>query len=102
MSAERVSRLDPWVGCVIGGEPGVALVLTDIGEVRASYGGCMLGRIARDRGCAPGPGDWVVLRRWTDNRVTIETSWPTTRPSGIPVTEQPGEHQAEIFTLPPR
>lgn len=102
MSAERVSRLDPWVGCVIGGEPGVALVLTDIGEVRASYGGCMLGRIARDRGCVPGPGDWVVLRRWTDNRVTIETSWPTTRPGGIPVTEQPGEHQAEIFTLPPR
>ena len=53
----------------------MALVLTDSGEVRASYGGCMLGRIARDRGCVPGPGDWVVLRRWTDDRITIEDSW---------------------------
>ena len=75
MSAERVSRLDPWVGCVVGGEPGVALVLTDAGEVRASYGGAMLARIASDRGCVPEPGHWVVLRRWTDNRITIEDAW---------------------------
>lgn len=76
MSAERVSRIDPWVGCVIGCEPGVARVLTDRGEVRASYGGCMLGRIAHDRRCVPGPGDWVVLRRWSDDRITIEGIWP--------------------------
>jgi hypothetical protein len=75
VSAERVSRLDPWVGCVVGGEPGVARVLTDHGEVRASYGGAMLCRIARDRGCVPGPGYWVVLRRWTDDRITIEDLW---------------------------
>ncbi len=78
MSAERVTRPDRWVGCVVGGEPGVAVVLTDRGEVRASYGGCMLGRIARDRGCVPGPGDWVVLRRWADDRVTIEDVWSRT------------------------
>jgi hypothetical protein len=76
MSAERVSKLDPWVGCVVGGEPGVARVLTDAGEVRASYCGGMLARIARDRRCVPEPGDWVVLRRWTDDRVTIEDLWP--------------------------
>lgn len=79
MSAQRVSRLDPWVGCVVGGEPGVARVLTDQGEVRASYGGAMLARIACDRGCAPAPGHWVVLRRWTDDRITIEDTWLSPR-----------------------
>lgn len=75
MSAERVTRLDPWVGCVVGGEPGVARVLTDLGEVRASYGGSLLARIARDRACVPEAGHWVVLRRWTDHRITIEDTW---------------------------
>jgi len=60
---------------VVGGEPGVARVLTDLGEVRASYGGAMLARIACDRACVPEPGHWVVLRRWTDNRITIEDVW---------------------------
>lgn len=90
MSAERVGRIDPWVGCVIGGEPGVAIVLTDAGEVRASYGGGMLCKIARDRGCVPSAGDWVVLRRWTDDRVTIEGAWPH-RP-----------RHAEVIQLHPR
>ena len=75
MSAQRVARLDPWVGCVVACETGVARVLTDRGEVRASYGGSMLCRIARDRGCAATPGDWVVLRRWPDDRITIEDVW---------------------------
>jgi ribosome biogenesis GTPase len=60
---------------VVGGEPGVARVLTDQGEVRASYGGAMLARIACDRACLPEPGHWVVLRRWTDDRITIEDVW---------------------------
>ncbi|HET6153906.1 MAG TPA: hypothetical protein VFE15_13205 [Marmoricola sp.] len=79
MSAERVSRLDPWVGCVIACETGVARVLTDAGEKRASYGGGMLGRIARNRAYAAEPGDWVVLRRWPDDRVTIEDVWERQR-----------------------
>lgn len=73
MTAERATPVSPWVGCVLGGETGVARVLTDRGEVRASYGGGMLALIARDRSVAPGPGDWVVLRRWSDGRVTIES-----------------------------
>ncbi len=76
MSVERVTRIDPWVGCVVGCETGVARVLTDRGEVRASYAGAMLARIARDRSALAGPGDWVVLRRWADDRVTIEDVWP--------------------------
>ncbi|MFL6156704.1 MAG: hypothetical protein ACJ72D_11460 [Marmoricola sp.] len=75
MSAERVARPDPWVGCVVGCETGVARVLTDIGEKRASYSGRMLARIARDRHALAQPGDWVVLRRWPDDRVTIEDVW---------------------------
>ena len=78
MSAQRVARIDPWVGCVVACETGIARVLTDRGEVRASYGGSMLCRIARDRGCAASPGDWVVLRRWPDDRFTIEDVWVST------------------------
>lgn len=74
MTAEPVMarRPDAWLGCVLSIETGVAVVLTDEGEVRASFGGAMLCRIARDRSCLPGPGDWVVLRQWPDRRVTIE------------------------------
>lgn len=79
MSADRVRRIDPWVGCVVGCETGIARVLTDRGELRASYGGAMLARIARDRDCLAGPGDWVVLRRWADDRITIEDVWPRQR-----------------------
>lgn len=71
-----MSRPDPWVGCVVGCESGVAVVQTDRGEVRATYSGRMLGRIAGDRGCAAQAGDRVVLRRWPDNRVTIEDVSP--------------------------
>jgi hypothetical protein len=73
MSADRATRCDPWLGCVVGGATGVCLVLTDRGELRASYGGRLLGDIGRDRSCVPRPGDWVLLREWTDGRVTIET-----------------------------
>ena len=71
MTAERVVPA-PWVGCVCGVETGVLRVLTDRGEVRASFDGRMLSAIARDRTCLPGPGDWVRLRRWQDGRVTVD------------------------------
>ena len=89
MSAQRVARLDPWVGCVIACDTGIARVLTDRGEVRASYGGSMLCRIARDRGCAAAAGDWVVLRRWPDDRITIEDVWA------------PAAHCATVIPLHP-
>jgi hypothetical protein len=71
MTAERVTRPDGWVGCVLGVETGVFRVLTDRGEVRASLDGGMLCRAARDRSCLPEPGDWVALRAWCDGRVTL-------------------------------
>lgn len=76
MTAGRVSPVEPGqgvlLGCVVDTEVGVLVVLTDRGELRASFGGCMLARIARDRTVLPALGDWVVLRRWCDDRVTVE------------------------------
>lgn len=66
------TRLAPWTGCVVACDCGVAVVETAVGQVRATYSGRMLSRIARDRGCAAQAGDQVVLRRWPDNKVTIE------------------------------
>jgi ribosome biogenesis GTPase len=72
LTAAVVARHEPEVGCVLGHEVGVLRVLTDRGEVRASYSGRMLGVLARDRSCAPEPGEWVALRRWPDGPVTVE------------------------------
>lgn len=70
----------PWAGCVVGVEVGVVRVLTDRGEIRASYGARMLSRIARDRGVLPEPGEWVSLRRWGDGRITVEDCWARRTP----------------------
>ncbi len=79
MTAMRVSGREP-VGCVVRVEVGVAVVLTDGGETRASYSGRMLAEVARDRSRAPVAGDWVTLRTWPDGRVTLEEC--LTRPTG--------------------
>lgn len=71
----------PWAGCVLGVEVGVVRVLTSRGEVRASYGGSMLCRIARDRDVLPRPGEWVSLRGWSDGRVTVEDCWSRRTPA---------------------
>ena len=72
MTAAPISRHEPEVGCVLGLEVGVLVVLTDRGPVRATYGARMLTALARDRSCAPEPGEWVTLRRWPDGPVTVE------------------------------
>ena len=72
MTAEAVTQHAPEVGCVLGHEVGVLRVLTDRGEVRATYSGRMLGALARDRSSAPEVGEWVALRVWPDGPVTVE------------------------------
>jgi hypothetical protein len=72
LTAAAVARHEPEVGCVLGAEVGVLRVLTDRGEIRATYSGRMLGALARDRSCAPQVGEWVALRRWPDGPVTVE------------------------------
>jgi ribosome biogenesis GTPase / thiamine phosphate phosphatase len=73
LTAAALTRHEPEVGCVLGQEAGVLQVLTDRGEVRATYGARMLGLLARDRSCAPQAGEWVALRRWPDGPVTVES-----------------------------
>lgn len=72
MTAAHVARHEPEVGCVLGQETGVLVVLTDRGRERASYGARMLATLARDRSCAPEVGEWVCLRRWPDGPLTVE------------------------------
>lgn len=58
----RVARVDR----------GVCTVLTDHGTTRASLAGRMLGIVASDPLAMPSVGDWVVVRRWDDDRYTVE------------------------------
>jgi ribosome biogenesis GTPase len=62
----RVTRIDRGICCVLG---------TD-GPARASLGGALLGRAARDPLGLPCTGDWVVLRTWPDRRTTVEAVLP--------------------------
>jgi ribosome biogenesis GTPase / thiamine phosphate phosphatase len=51
-------------------------VLTAAGPVAASASGDLLTRFAADPTSAPAVGDWVLVRRWPDDRVTIEAVLP--------------------------
>ncbi len=62
----RVARIDK----------GIATVLTDTGAQRASLAGRMLATVARNPRTLPCTGDWVVVRTWPDDRVTIEATLP--------------------------
>ncbi len=70
--------------CPVGHEPGrvtradrgISTVLTARGEVRASLGGSALTVAAADPAAVPCAGDWVALRRWPDDRITIEAVLP--------------------------
>jgi ribosome biogenesis GTPase / thiamine phosphate phosphatase len=62
----RVSRVDR----------GVCTVLTARGPVRASLGGAVLCAGAADPAALPCAGDWVAVRTWPDERVTLEAVLP--------------------------
>lgn len=61
-SAARVTRVDR----------GVCTALCATGSVRASLGGAVLHAAASDPRSLPCAGDWVVVRSWPDERLTIE------------------------------
>lgn len=72
-------------GRVVHTELGVCAVATAAGTVRASVAGSALAEAAGDLSRLPCVGDWVVLRSWSDRRVTIETVLPrVTTLSGLP------------------
>lgn len=82
MTAERASRVDTCIGCVLAREVGVLVVLTGAGVLRASYAGTLLDAVARDRASEPEPGEWVSLRRWCDGPLTVERALGrSTRPA---------------------
>jgi ribosome biogenesis GTPase len=69
-------RSDAAPGRVLRADRGVCTVLAADGVTRASLGGPVLLDCARDPALLPCAGDWVVLRRWPDRRVTIEAVLP--------------------------
>ena len=56
----------------------VCTVVTAQGITRASLAGRMLGIVAKDPLAMPTVGDWVVVRRWGDDRHTLEAVLGTT------------------------
>lgn len=63
---------DVSVGCVLRLDHGVYVLLHRGGRLRVTLGGAMLARMARDLQAAPGPGDWCLVRTWSDGRHTLE------------------------------
>jgi ribosome biogenesis GTPase len=67
---------DASLGRVVRVDRGLVSVLTDDGPRRASLGGGLLARVARDPTEAPCTGDWCQLREWPDHRSTVERVLP--------------------------
>lgn len=63
-------------GRVARADRGISTVLTATGPVRASLGGAALAAAAADPVTLPCAGDWVAVRRWPDERITIEAVLP--------------------------
>ncbi len=63
-------------GRVLQVDRGLATVLTATGPVRVGLGGGLLERVAADSVAGPATGDWVLLRTWADDRVTLERVLP--------------------------
>lgn len=62
----RVTRVDR----------GVCAAITRTGMVRAGLGGAVLDRAAHDPVQLPCAGDWIALRDWPDDRLTVEAVLP--------------------------
>ena len=72
----RLSRSDATPGRVLRTDRGVCTVADATGVTRATLAGSVLLAAAHDPARLPCAGDWVVLRRWPDRRVTIECVLP--------------------------
>ena len=67
---------DAHLGRVVRVDRGLVSVLTETGPHRASIGGALLARTAQDPIEGPCTGDWVVLREWPDQLLTLERILP--------------------------
>jgi ribosome biogenesis GTPase len=71
-----LERSDSTPGRVLRADRGVCTVLDADGVTRASIGGSVLISAAGDPAQLPCAGDWVLIRRWPDRRLTIECLLP--------------------------
>lgn len=63
-------------GRVARTDRGICTVITATGPVRATLGGTVMTAAAADPVALASTGDWVALRRWPDDRITIEAVLP--------------------------
>ncbi|GLH97620.1 ribosome small subunit-dependent GTPase A [Phytohabitans aurantiacus] len=63
-------------GRVVRADRGICTVLCADGTVRASLGGGVMAAAAHDPANLPCAGDWVAVRAWPDDRLTIESVLP--------------------------
>lgn len=83
------------VGRVARVDKGLGTVLTEDGPVRASWSGAVLAAIAADAQATPCTGDWVAVRRWPDDRATVEAVAP--RRTSIVRAEAGGSSRGQVL-----
>lgn len=72
----RFNRAGHYPGRVARADRGVCTVLTARGVLRAGLSGGLLAAAAADPLALPCVGDWVVVRVWPDERLTMEAVLP--------------------------
>lgn len=82
-------------GRVVRVDKGLSTVLTEDGPIRASWSGAVLAAIAADGQATPCTGDWVALRRWPDDRITVEAVAP--RRTAIVRAEVGGTSRGQVL-----
>jgi ribosome biogenesis GTPase / thiamine phosphate phosphatase len=82
-------------GRVIRVDKGLSTVLTADGPVRASWSGGLLAAVAEDAQSSPCTGDWVALRCWPDDRITLEAIAP--RRTAIVRAEVGGSSRGQVL-----
>jgi len=82
-------------GRVVRVDKGLSTVLTEDGPVRATRSGGVLAAIATDAQATPCTGDWVALRHWPDDRITVEAVAP--RSTAIVRAEVGGTSRGQVL-----
>ncbi len=65
---------------MVGIDVGICLVRVPAGELRASWSGRLLAKVAQARSAAPKVGDEVTLTLWPDGRATVDQVILTSQP----------------------
>jgi ribosome biogenesis GTPase len=82
-------------GRVVRVDKGLSTVLTEDGPVRATWSGGVLAAIAVEPQATPCTGDWVALRHWPDDRITVEALAP--RRTAIVRAEVSGSSRGQVL-----